>query len=297
MTLAAPKHLPWSAWARSHWYLGLMVAGFLCLFVPSVVRVWQGDWSSDENGHGPIVLALGLWLIWRKWPRGPLLRSLPHDWLLWTGFAAWAALYVFGRAFSVVQFELLGLLAIGACLVTLLVGWRGLRALWFPFFFLLFMIPLPGAIVDPVTMPLKLAVSTVSEHLMRLFDIPVAREGVVLFVGQYQLLVADACAGLRTVFMLEALGLFYVNVMTHPSAFRTITLAILVVPISFVANMIRVVSLCLVTLYLGDEAGQGFLHNFAGMVLFLSALVLIIGVDGLLRRIAASRAPATGGAR
>jgi hypothetical protein len=40
--------------------------------------------------------------------------------------------------------------------------------------------------------------------------------------------------------------------------------------------------LTLITYHFGDEAGQGFLHGFAGMVLFLSALMLIIGTDSLL---------------
>jgi hypothetical protein len=39
--------------------------------------------------------------------------------------------------------------------------------------------------------------------------------------------------------------------------------------------------LTLITYHYGDEAGQGFLHGFSGMVLFLTALLLIIGVDSL----------------
>ncbi|HEY1229504.1 MAG TPA: archaeosortase/exosortase family protein, partial [Ramlibacter sp.] len=78
---------------------------------------------------------------------------------------------------------------------------------------------------------------------------------------------------------LEALGLFYLNFMRHPSAFRNIGLALFIVPISFSANVIRVITLTLITYYFGDAAGQGFLHGFAGMVLFLTALVLILSVD------------------
>ena len=54
-------------------------------------------------------------------------------------------------------------------------------------------------------------------------------------------------------------------------------------PISFTANVIRVIVLTLITYHFGDEAGQGFFHGFAGMVLFLSALMLIIGVDSMLQ--------------
>jgi transcriptional regulator EpsA len=116
-----------------------------------------------------------------------------------------------------------------------------------------------------------------------LLPYPIARTGVILQIGQYKLLVADACAGLHTLFTLEALGLLYLNLVRHDSLFRNVTLAILIVPISFTANVFRVIVLTLITYHFGDEAGQGFLHGFAGMVLFLSALLLIMGVDSLLQ--------------
>jgi exosortase/archaeosortase family protein len=47
--------------------------------------------------------------------------------------------------------------------------------------------------------------------------------------------------------------------------------------------VIRVMVLTLITYYFGDAAGQGFLHGFAGMVLFMTALVLILSVDSSLQ--------------
>jgi exosortase len=132
-------------------------------------------------------------------------------------------------------------------------------------------------------MPMKMAVSYVTANILFWVHYPIARNGVVLQIGQYQLLVADACAGLQTLLTLESLGLFYLNVVRHTSAFRNVVLAILIVPISFAANVIRVITLTLITYYFGDEAGRGFLHGFAGIVLFLSALVLILGIDAFLQ--------------
>jgi exosortase len=132
-------------------------------------------------------------------------------------------------------------------------------------------------------MPMKMAVSYVAEQVLYWANYPIARDGVILQIGQYQLLVADACAGLHTLLTLEALGLFYLNVVSHSSVFRNVALAILIIPISFAANVTRVIFLSLITYYFGDAAGQGFLHWFAGMTLFLSALILILGVDKLLR--------------
>ncbi len=104
------------------------------------------------------------------------------------------------------------------------------------------------------------------------------------------MLVADACAGLHTLFSLEAMGLLYLNVVRHTSLLRNVALAILIVPISFTANVIRVMVLALITYYYGDEAGQGFLHGFAGMVLFMTALMFIIATDSGLRWLVARTA-------
>jgi len=115
---------------------------------------------------------------------------------------------------------------------------------------------------------------------------PVARSGVMLFIGPYELQVADACAGLRSLFTLEALGLLYINLVEYQSAVRNAGLALLAVPISLVSNVARVILLCLITYYWGDQAGQGFLHEFAGIALFLCATVLLICTDASLRSLA-----------
>jgi exosortase len=130
---------------------------------------------------------------------------------------------------------------------------------------------------------MKMAVSYVAEHILYWFGYPIARSGVILQIGQYQLLVANACAGLHTLISLEALGLLYLNIVRHDSLIRNIILAILIVPISFSSNVIRVMILTLVTFHFGDEAGQGFVHGFAGIVLFTVALTLIMTVDSVLQ--------------
>jgi exosortase B len=197
--------------------------------------------------------------------------------------------YVVGRSQNYDYFELGSLIWVLTGAVLVLLGSAGLKVIWFPLFFMIFMLPLPGLLVAAVTMPMKIAVSAVAEFVLHGWGYPIARTGVILQVGQYQLLVADACAGLHTLFTLEALGLLYLNLMRHESLFRNVTLAILIIPISFIANVIRVMVLTLITYHFGDAAGQGFLHGFAGMVLFLSALLLIIGVDSLLRVIVPGR--------
>lgn len=258
--------------------------GFLLLYVPTLLSLLDSIWGSDEQGHGPIVLGITIWLIYRRWGELTDTRaSAPLPWAAWPLLLAGAASYALGRSQGIWLFEVGSSIAMVCGIVLLLRGPTQLRCIGFAIFFMFFMIPLPGAVVDALTQPMKMAVSYVAEHILYKFGYPISRSGVILQIGPYQLLVADACAGLHTLFTLEALGLLYLNIVRHASLFRNIALATLIVPISFTANVIRVMVLTLITFYFGDEAGQGFLHGFAGMVLFLSALMLIIATDGLLR--------------
>jgi len=261
-----------------------IVTGLIVLYVPSLVDLFRGIWSTDEQAHGPIVLGISCWLIYRKWSEMSLASKdrAGSSWG-WPLLVFGLLVYAVGRSQEMLLLEVGSAVWVLAAVLLLTRGTAALKAQWFSIFFMLFMIPLPGAIVDAVTMPMKMAVSFMAEHVLFSIGYPIARAGVILQIGQYKLLVADACAGLHTLFTLEALGLLYLNIVRHDSLFRNITLAICVVPISFTANVIRVMVLTLVTYHFGDSAGQGFLHGFAGMVLFLTALMLIIGVDSLLQ--------------
>ncbi len=133
-----------------------------------------------------------------------------------------------------------------------------------------------------MTNPLKQQVSMLTENILYALGYPIARNGVVLSIGPYQVLVADACSGLYSMFSLSALGLLYLYLLQYRSKLKNALLVISILPIAFCANLLRVLILVLVTYHLGDEAGQGFTHIFAGIILFVVALVLLFVLDGLL---------------
>lgn len=261
--------------------------GLALMYGPTLWSLAHSLWSTDDQGHGPIVLALAVWMIARRWRQiDAPASSRPLPWLAWPLLLLSALFYALGRSQGIWLFEVGSALGMVGGSLLLLRGPSALRAAAFGLFFMAFMIPLPGALVDALTQPMKLAVSHVAESLLSGVGYPISRSGVILYIGPYVLLVADACAGLHTLFTLEALGLLYLNLVRSSSMFRNVVLAILIVPISFCANVIRVVALALITYHFGDEAGQGYLHGVAGFVPFISALLLIMGVDSLLRRTA-----------
>lgn len=264
--------------------------GLIALYIPTYIDLAHTLWASDEQGHGPIILALALWFLWQKRSEINALPSPAANWAGWPVFLLGLVLYVLGRSQDILMFEIGSQIPVVAGVLLLMRGGAALRLVWFPLLFLIFMVPLPGTVVDALTLPMKLSVSWATEHILYWAGYPISRSGVILQIGQYKLLVADACAGLHTLFTLEAMGLLYLHIVRHESWVRNIVLAILIVPISFSANTIRVVALTLITYHYGDAAGQGFMHGFAGMVLFLSALLLIIGVDTLLQYLVRRRA-------
>jgi len=262
-----------------------LALGLGLLYLPSFYDLFHGAWSSDKNAHGPIVLVVSMFYLYMRikqlmqqdlFARAP--APAPGIALLALGLV----MYALGRSQSVLLLEVGSLVPVLSGVTVLFFGLRTWSRMWFAFFFMLFMIPLPASVVDTLTLPLKIGVSYAAEHLLYWMGYPIARSGVILTMGPYQLLVADACAGLNSLFTLEALGLLYMNLVRHPSLLRNLVLATLIVPISFAANTIRIIVLALITYYMGDAAGQGFLHGFSGMVLFLSALSLIIAVDSFL---------------
>ena len=262
---------------------GLLVLGFASMYLPTYVSLAQRVWISDEQGHGPIILAISLYLLFVKRHELAALTARPAPWLGVPLLLLGELMYALGRSQFILFFEVFSQIVVLLAIVLIFLGRPGFRLVWFALLFMFFMVPLPASLVASITAPLKSAVSAVAADLLYEVGYPVARSGVMLSVGPYQLMVADACSGLTSMFTLEALGLLYMNLMKYTNARRNVVLALLIIPISFGANIVRVLILVLVTYHFGDAAGKGFIHSFAGMVLFMTGLALMVLADRVLR--------------
>jgi exosortase len=132
-----------------------------------------------------------------------------------------------------------------------------------------------------VTQPIKIAISDWAVSLLYLAGYPIANSGVIIQIGQYQLLVAAACAGLNSIVTLTALCLFYVYLRHRSNFIAFVVIALAAIPVAVISNFIRVLTLVLVTYYFGEAAAQGFIHDFAGLLMFAVALMTIFGIDKL----------------
>jgi exosortase/archaeosortase family protein len=234
-----------------------LVIGILALVMPTMFGVARENWSTEQGAHGPIVLATALWLFWRRWNE---LRDLarPGDWrIALAAYLCVAPIYILARIINVIEVE--GFTMYGLLLITAywLIGFAPLRAMWFPIFYMAFIFPLYG------------------------LGYPIAGSGVTIIIGQYQLLIAAACAGLNSLISLSAIGLFYVYVRHNANWRYAMLLMLAIVPVAILANFVRVLLLIMITYYLGDEAAQGFLHGLSGITMFLFSVIGIFAVDSL----------------
>jgi exosortase B len=271
---------------QNEWWVWTPIAiGLLAICLPSFFHLMQNTWQTEENGHGPIILIVIGWLIWQK--RHDVINSQnkPSSLLGWVCLVLSLLAFIVGRSQSIDTIEVAALIPMLISVLLLMRGWQAVRVMWFPLVFMLFLIPLPGLLVEIITGTLKQHVSGVAEEILYAAGYPIARMGVMLSIGQYKLLVADACSGLNSMFSLSALGLIYLYLMKYRSWWHNGLLLLAVLPIAFAANVIRVMALVLITYYFGDEAGQGFAHTAAGMLLFVAALLLLMTFDGVLRLI------------
>lgn len=261
--------------------LAPLIVGLAALGIPTIQALGAQVWSRDSGAHGPIILATGAWLIWRSFPALQREGRPGSPWLTAALMCLALALYVFGRAFDFISIETLGLYGVG---VTMLQAHFGLSALfrhWFQFFYMGFVVPPPQWLLDQITGPLKEFVSHIAVSTLSLFGIPLSREGVTIFVAQYQLLMEDACSGMNSLVGLTAISLFYIFLLRGSSWRYSLLLTLFVVPIAILGNIIRVMTLILLTYFFGDEVAQGFLHYTAGFFIFVIGLVLVFVADSI----------------
>ncbi len=270
---------------RSTWR-GLLTAptiifllGCAVLAIPTMIGVAQVSWSTEQGGHGPLVLVTGGWLLWRELklsaaPASPgkLLIGLP-------ALAICLMTFILARITGTLEVEAF---AMYGCLISgayLLFGGAVLRSIWFPLIYLAFALPPPETLVAAVTQPIKIAISEGAVWLLHAVGYPVASSGVTIQIAQYELLVAAACAGLNSIVTLSALCLLYSYLRHRSDPVPFIVICIAAIPVAMFANFIRVLVLILLTYHFGEATAQGFLHDAAGLLMFSVALLTVFAID------------------
>ncbi|MCL5742646.1 MAG: exosortase [Acidobacteria bacterium] len=172
-------------------------------------------------------------------------------------------------------------------IILLLGGTRYLRALAFPLFLLLFMVPIPAIVYNRITFPLQLIASQAAETALSLVQIPVLREGNILELPDQRLSVVEACSGIRSLLTLSFLALVYAYFFDRKPWMRAV-LFVATLPIAIAANASRVTLTGVLAEY-KPELAEGFFHTASGWVIFMVALAMLTllhqTIDAIYRRV------------
>jgi exosortase B len=265
------------------WLWPLLLAGsIVAAYVPTVLGLIDGPWQTEQEGHGPLIIAASLWLVWQSREKLRAVEISPAPVLGWTTLLIGLALMFLARTQGVLTVEAFSIIPVITGCVLLSAGWPMLRIFAFPIGFLFFAVPMPDWVIDAATVPLKVFISNIVTRVLYAAGYPIAQNGVMIMIGSYQLMVKDACSGMNSIFALSAIGVFYAYAFRWEQKVRSLLLLAAIVPITIVANFIRVMALVLIAYYGGPDLLEGIVHDLTGIGLFVVAVILLFLFDGFL---------------
>lgn len=264
----------------------LLLLGIAALALPTFVKIAQVSWVSEQGAHGPIVLAIALWLVWRSRTEMLQAQSPGLAMIGYPALAGSAIVYVLAYIAGSVAIESFAFYGFVLSAMYLLIGARAMARSWFPLLYFVFVLPPPGSVVAWATQPLRLEISELAVQLYGMLGYPVAREGLQILVGQYVLEVKAACGGLNSMLSLTAISLFYVYATGRLTLRSGPVFFALAIALAIFANFARVCLLMAITYHIGGAAAEGFLHQFAGMFTFSIALFGVMAIANLAEKFA-----------
>jgi exosortase B len=265
----------------------LPAAAIFAAFIPTFIKLAQGPWQTEQEGHGPLIMIAAAWLAWQPTPRLKGVPCKPMPLLGWGVLLLGLAMMVICRSQDLLMFEVASGIPIIVGTILILAGWPTLRIFAFPIALLIFSVPPPDWMLNTVTVPLKIMISDWVTNILYALGYPVAQDGVTIMIGSFELIVKDACSGMNSIFALSAIGIVYIYLFAKRSIFRALCLTVAIIPVAIAANFIRVTTLVLVAYYFGISAVNGIFHDLTGVALFIGALALFLGTDGVLLLITA----------
>lgn len=265
---------------KAHKYAYLLVALLVVANLPALAALVR-DWSTDGNySHGFLIIPISIWLFWRQ-RHALVFPGKPS-----TGgtvlFIAGCGCLILGMAASEFFTTRVSLVMILTGLSLYYLGWENFRKVWFAFFFLLFMIPIPATIYYSLTLPLQFFASKVTVHALHVVGVPCLLKGNIIQLPDYRLEVLEACSGLRSLVTLMALGALYGN-LSMPGKVRPIILFVATIPIAIVTNIFRIFVTAIAAYAISTEIAEDFLHELSGLIVFGTALILTLILGALLK--------------
>ena len=247
-----------------------------------ILREMVNHWRIvADYSHGFLVAPLALYFAWDR--REDLKRApIEPSWLGLVPLALGALALAVGRlGVEFMAMRTAFVLTLNG-LVLLLLGRRIYRILFFPLVVLFLMVPLPQSLANQITFPLQLIATDLAMQPLYWLHIPAFREGNIIHMAGHELLVAQACSGLRSVMALGTLGIVFAYFF-RKRFWERVILVLSTIPIAILVNAFRVALTGGLTHYGDPEWAEGWIHTTEGFFTFGLAFALLLVEAWLLK--------------
>ncbi|MFO8102299.1 MAG: exosortase/archaeosortase family protein, partial [Dehalococcoidia bacterium] len=233
--------------------------------------------NAPRTARADLLLPVAALIIWTR--RHDLDEKEPVNWCIF--------LLVIGLGMHIAGFILMRNLISGLSLfltlpglILLFRGEKALRALAFPIFMLIFMIPFPW-VIEEVGVWMQSFAARSSAWFVDLLGVEVTRTGSEIKLADAAFKVDMACSGMHSLIALLALSAIFAYVLKGTFTKKAI-LFLLSIPVAILANLIRLVSILLIGERWGEDVATGFYHDAASPFLFLVAIIFMVLIAKLL---------------
>ncbi len=267
----------------------LIWLGVALLYSPVFKQLYQARWDTIDYTHAYFILPVSIWLAWRKRKELAPIISRPSSHAPRPSTIAFFSLLILSLLMFIFGWRQEYLLISTLSLIPLLLGLTGYlygpqisRLLLFPILYLLLLVPPPLGVLDSITLPMRYGISVITAGILQFFHYPITRDGLLLSIGNHEIYMGAPCSGFRSLITMISLGLVYAYINQGTFQKRLILTAS-IVPLALLGNLVRVLGMCLVTFYLGEESGKKY-HDASGFVIFLILIAGLIGLETFLNR-------------
>jgi len=265
-------------------------------------RFWTDPSTADWH-HGMIVPLISVGLILHRAKELEKVVIQPSGWGV-LGVVAALALFWVGYKIDITIVGFLSLQMMIGGLILWLFGWEMMKAVAFPYAFLMFAYPF--YFLDTiVAFPLRGLMCQMSQFFLNLVGVDTLRVGTALVSApdyakglaqgqRFALDVATPCSGIRSLFALMMVSALYAH-LTLQKGWQKWVLFLLSPALAVLGNFARMVMLTLGTILLGSAVAIGTeehpttFHMAAGFFVFVVALGGMVGVSRILQGIGSGK--------
>jgi exosortase D (VPLPA-CTERM-specific) len=278
---------PVSGHAGLFWLSLAIIAA--ALFFSEALIALGAAWTLAEYSHGPLIPVLsGLMMLRQMRSHPPSTGPVTDRWPgLLTLFGA-LSLGALGKAAGIPDIVAYALIVWIGGMVLVSFGWReGLRY-WPPVLHLVFMLPLPGLLYYKISTNLQFISSELGVVFVRLFGVEGSLDGNVITVAGHQLLVAEACSGLRYLFPILSFSYLFAVLYRGPLWHKAVLL-LSAAPITIFMNSLRIGMIGVMVEHVGIDYAEGLSHLMEGWVVFIACVLILFLLAAVMLRFQANR--------